>query len=453
MLSGATLSGNRYVFVPQAQSNPAITQVRFWVDDASKAGAPYRVENLQLFDLEATAAGGNANPFDTFKLTNGSHRIDVEIDRDGASSLNMSAQFTVSNAPGLRLDKYVETFKLQPGNTSGADKTVTVLTNDGSGANWTAAKSGGSPADTSWLTITDNSGTAGQTVSFAASAVGLSPGVRRAFVTVSAAGHQSATFTVILTVLPTGGVCPSLGSDSVDVGSSYTLNFSTADSGSVQDADGQGTGFKCVLATTNGAGYVGENLNFDDNANILTIGTTAGLFDSNVDTQDNALGVGWATGNDSIDLTVDLVNPTTGSAGFEQAGLWFGINEDNYVKAVVVNGTGATSGTRIQLLVESGGASAAVVNSGNVGSLSSSTIELHLHLDASDLQATASYQIEGGLTVNLGPVAVPAGFFAGANHDANAGTANLQLGGVFTSHRNGPNQLFYTFDNFALSAS
>ena len=78
---------------------------------------------------------------------------------------------------------------------------------------------------------------------------------------------------------------------------------------------------------------------------------------------------------------------------------------------------------------------------------------MHLHLDAGALQATASYQIDGGLMVNLGPVAVPAGLFAGANHDANAGTANLQLGGVFTSHRNGPNQLFYTFDNFVLSAS
>jgi hypothetical protein len=200
-LNGQVLSGDQYIFVPQ--SDPVIYRVRFWIDDPTRMSPPYRVEQFDLFDLEATKPNGDAFPYDTFKLANGSHRIDVEIRRVGdtpADYVYRSATFTVQNSAGLRLNRYSASFELAEGTTSGPlSPLVRVLTNNGSATSWQASASPIGSGDTSWLTI-QTSGNSNQTVAITASAVGVSPGTYQAQVTFTAPGYKSAKLVVTLVV-------------------------------------------------------------------------------------------------------------------------------------------------------------------------------------------------------------------------------------------------------------
>ncbi|KKL26235.1 hypothetical protein LCGC14_2397320, partial [marine sediment metagenome] len=69
---------------------------------------------------------------------------------------------------------------------------------------------------------------------------------------------------------------------------------------------------------------------------------------TDVNSQINTLGVGIDAGaGGNLSLKTTLVSPySDASLNYEQAGLWFGLNEDNYAKLVVINGSS------IQLLTE-----------------------------------------------------------------------------------------------------
>jgi uncharacterized RDD family membrane protein YckC len=77
-LDGATISGVVYVFYDDAGHPPTGPTVSFWIDDPTHAGAPHRVESQSPFDLEATAPGDLANPYDTTLLGPGQHTVSVD---------------------------------------------------------------------------------------------------------------------------------------------------------------------------------------------------------------------------------------------------------------------------------------------------------------------------------------------------------------------------------------
>ena len=86
------------------------------------------------------------------------------------------------------------------------------------------------------------------------------------------------------------------------------------------------------------------------------ITTTSGIAYQAIDAQDNALGVGIDGPSQVSVLGTTLVNPPAGTGNSEQAGLWFGNDEDNYSKLVVLS---SATGTRIQFLTEVDGAQVA----------------------------------------------------------------------------------------------
>ncbi len=97
--------------------------------------------------------------------------------------------------------------------------------------------------------------------------------------------------------------------------------------------------------TAGGTGYLPANLQVDTAAGVLKITTTAGIASGASNTQDNALGVGIDAADQISILDTTLVNLPTLVANFQQAGLWYGIDNDNYLKLVVVYDP---AGTRAQ---------------------------------------------------------------------------------------------------------
>ena len=130
--------------------------------------------------------------------------------------------------------------------------------------------------------------------------------------------------------------------------------------------------------------------------------------------QENALGVG-VSGTKKTRLETTLAAPFLAdgtTANSEQAGLWFGPDQDNYVKLVVSNASiGGALHHRVQLLREQSGASAGAdeinVPSGTtapnpVPNFSSTTVRLILELDPALKKAEAWYQVGSGEVQRVG---------------------------------------------------
>jgi hypothetical protein len=446
-LQGATVQGSAYLF---AGPDPGLSQTRFYLDDptpGNPSGTPYRVEDISKFDLEGTAPDANANPFDTFKLKNGSRTLSAEMVLTSGSVEVYKATFTVNNPASVWLNKQGESFNLPPGGASGTPKTVQVASNNGAGINWTATKSAGA----GWLTLVNSTGTSGQNVSFNASAAGLTPGVRKATVTVTAPGFEPRSFVVTMNVLAVGS-CPSPSGGDVRVGLPFDLQFDSAIAGTVEDSSDAGTGFRCVQATKSGQGYIKNNLSLSPvGAGTLAIATTAGIADQTTDTQDNALGVGFVAGSTVTASTTFLSPKWDGNGGFEQAGVWIGIHEDSYVKGVILDNPG---GMAVQLRSEAAPGTILGTQTVSLPAAQPQSVRLELTINDATNTATLSYSINGGAPQSLDSVPVTQGVFDGTDPDgagANGPTlAGTTMAGILAGHRNGSAGTF-VFGDFSVS--
>lgn len=242
--------------------------------------------------------------------------------------------------------------------------------------------------------------------------------------------------------------CAPLPCAQVKVTAPYRLDFS-ADHGGAADANGVGTGFTYVDPPAAGTGYIASNLVVDTTgAGTLDITTTSGIAIGMTNTQDNTLGIGIDAANQVVVLDAKLGALPAMTGGYEQAGLWFGNNQDNYVKLVVQS---APSGLQIQYLVEANGAFVWEHNTGPQN-IAAATIALQLKAESATRLVTGSYSVNGGPLTFLGQYPVPAGFFSlpPAVVDPTIGTATF--GGIFATHRMAAAPVVFKFDSFALSS-
>lgn len=302
--------------------------------------------------------------------------------------------------------------------------------------------------------------------------------------TATATHTPTATATNTPTATPIPVPCvplSTLNCSALGVALPFTLEWN-APSGGLVDASGNGTGFTMVdppsarIAadgpTTNPQvpGYEPGRLSVNSAAGQLAVTSNKGIqtrdpsASNNTNSQINALGVGIEAPNGTFRITTTVVNPNfAGSAGnnFQQAGSWFGLNENNFVKLVVLK-TGSTT-AQVQLLVENYGANAtgpqplelntatnAIANPG------SATITLIMEINRIAGTVKGFYQVNGGPETAVqggATLSVPASFFAGVNHDNNAATPALSYAGIFTSHRNAAadQAITFAFDNFTIS--
>jgi N-acetylneuraminic acid mutarotase/glucose/arabinose dehydrogenase len=240
--------------------------------------------------------------------------------------------------------------------------------------------------------------------------------------------------------------CAPLACSEIRVGLPYTLDFSS-DEGKIQDANGVGTGFTYVDPPTNGTGYIPSNLAVDTSAGVLNVTTTAGNAFTTANSQDNALAVGFDAPSQVTRIETTLNQLPAASNHSEQAGLWFGNDEDNYLKLVAVD---TPNGTRVQYLMEVNGASVDNQQSPFLD-LDGHNLTLSLVADPTTQRVEASFQVDSGPPVSFEHDTPPGEFFSfdAARIDPTIGTDSFA--GIFASHGTGPAPLVYRFDRFSVT--
>lgn len=321
-----------------------------------------------------------------------------------------------------------------------------------------------SDLDVDGLTLTDNSD--GTATLAGTPAPGTAAGSPYTVVVTADDGRDTGTTPFELTVSEPGPPCLPISTEpcsTVRVDTPYVLTFNSPGSGL------DGTGFTMVDAPSardnvdqapapvtptipDVPGYEPGLLAVDAAGN-LEITATKGIAYRNpagsagTNSQLNTLGVGLVGGTDGYELATTVVDPSfPGSTnGSQQGGLWFGLDEDNYVKLAVVR-TGATT-NKVQLVKEVGAlaqpASTYELNSASFPSGQSVQLVLQVDGSGSTPVVRASYAVGDGqlqqLTDTANPdspeLPVPAGFLAGASLPSGDG-GPVAFGGVYTTKRN-----------------
>jgi glucose/arabinose dehydrogenase/N-acetylneuraminic acid mutarotase len=240
--------------------------------------------------------------------------------------------------------------------------------------------------------------------------------------------------------------CGPLACSEILVDLPYQLDFES-DHGKIVDQNGVGTGFTYVDPPTNGTGYIPQNLLMDTAAGELQLTTTAGLSLTNSNSLDNGLAVGIDAPSQVTRIEATINDPPAGTGNFEQAGIWFGNDEDNYFKLDI---TSTSSGTSLQYYKEIGGVVIQHATS-PILDLDGHSVTLTLIADPDTKEIEASYQVDDGPRQVLTTVAVPEEFFSfdGARIDPEIGTDSF--GGIYASHGSGPAAVRYDFGSFSVT--
>lgn len=318
-----------------------------------------------------------------------------------------------------------------------------------------------------WLSFDD------QSQSFSGTPAPTDVGTYTIAVTATDPNNASVTDEFDLVVLADadncGPISPALcGTIPIAIDQDFCLNWE-ADEGGLADGAGVGTGFTMVSAPSDNLdpatpsnplvpGYEPSRLSVAND--LLTINASKGIFfkvaGNNGNSQVNALGVGFdaAAPGEPYEITTKIVDiPTTGANNFHQAGIWFGLDEANYVKLVALASNGSVY--RIQLSYEANDdvLSANERNSANVLSPGEDVV-LKLIVDPINQQVTAQYSLDDGSTFepveNTTPIDLDPEFFSGTALPDNS--QNVTYAGVHATIRNAnaANSLDYQFDYFCI---
>lgn len=165
--------------------------------------------------------------------------------------------------------------------------------------------------------------------------------------------------------------------------------------------------------------------------------------------QMNALGVGFAVSSNVIDVTSTIAQPNfagttnNGQSGSQQAGIWFGINENNFIKLVVVK-VSATQ-QKIQMALEQtdpGNSANLIITEFNTTEFSVNgitEISFRISIDPTDNSVRGFYALNNGSEAQISEgtdfLSAPNSFLDGIDHDADNATDSLSFAGIMTSTR------------------
>jgi len=193
----------------------------------------------------------------------------------------------------------------------------------------------------------------------------------------------------------------------------FSLEFDGSRPGTILDKDGEGTGFTWVQPNTAGNEYQPGLIDLRPAEGLLyltTTGTSAagGPYEGD-NTLVNGLQTQFNAATGSFTITVRLKGPLSSyNTPNDQGGIYFGPDQDNYVKLVAI---AQSDGQYLQLIDEQKAAGSSTythslsgsASLASVGSFAAiNTLDLELAGDAATGQITAYYRINGGTLNKLG---------------------------------------------------
>jgi N-acetylneuraminic acid mutarotase len=153
------------------------------------------------------------------------------------------------------------------------------------------------------------------------------------------------------------------------------------------------SGFPGVQLTSNGAGFIADKVHPGGAGGLLTLYATGGSNYSSSNNQDNALQVGFDA-RQTVTIQTRIADPFNGVTPDEakSGGIFFGLDEDNYIKLVVVGKTPTTA--RVVFAVEHEGnySTPAWIKPVDVNVGNGHTLDLFLVLDPATQRVVAQYR-------------------------------------------------------------
>ena len=234
----------------------------------------------------------------------------------------------------------------------------------------------------------------------------------------------------------------------------FNLDFSSA-KGDVLDKDGQATGYTRLQANTAGNEYRSGLIDLDTTAGVLkltTVGTTTTGTNSGADnTAANVLETQFDGTTSGFAINARLKGPLGYmNAAYEQGGLTFGPDQDNYVKLVAIR---TTAGNYLQFKDEQNtggtfstglGTSAEQISIGSFTSIN--TLDLRLVGDAATGKVTAFYAINGGAFIKLAQELTLSGVKKSAFFNSTS------RAGILAFSKNNAAPITVVFDSFGITS-
>ena len=211
------------------------------------------------------------------------------------------------------------------------------------------------------------------------------------------------------------------------------LDFNSPRPGTILDKDNEGTGFNSVQANTAGTQY--KKSLIDLTGGRLRLTSTAGKNSGTSNDQNNALQVNFDASRSNFTEQTRIVNPASGlTAGFQQKSMYFGPDQDNYLKIEIEHRTD-TPGVFITVFLEKAHVTSTI---GQVQLTDPPTSYLSLdfqitgNLDTGTLQAAYRINSSTGAYTALGTAFQPANIFQWFSPQARAGVLVSNTGTTTT---------------------
>ncbi|WP_165855270.1 kelch repeat-containing protein [Marinobacter sp. JSM 1782161] len=434
--SPTTLAGSRHI------DNDDVLEHTVSLSASDDSGANFALSSNAAW-LSASGNSGSTPAQVTVTaspvgLSVGTYTGTVTADADGYADASLTYTLTITDDPdGLVAAPASLTFSGSPDSPI-ASQSVDISHSMSETHDFTVS------TNMPWLSASPPSGTTPQIIQVSVDASGMAAGNYAATVTITASGFPDLDIPVTLS-LSSSGNCAPISCTDVRVELPYQLSF-TESQGYLMDSNGLGTGFTWIDQPDSGNGYVPSKLEMNILEGVLLLTTNSGIQYAGNNNQENALGVGFAAPNQITRITAQLLDVPAGSGNYEQAGLWFGNDQDNYIKLVALS---HPAGPRIHYFMEVGGQTVAERNI-TVSNLPGRDVTFTMIVNPYSQTVELRYQLDGGTSVQAVTLTPPDEFFSfdAAGIDPQIGTRSFT--GIFGTHRYASSPMVYRFDDFTL---
>ncbi|RVU02460.1 T9SS type A sorting domain-containing protein [Mucilaginibacter limnophilus] len=253
---------------------------------------------------------------------------------------------------------------------------------------------------------------------------------------------------------PCSPVSP-LSCDSLTVALPYNLSFDAADSGTIADKNGFGTGFTTINTysgtrlAVDGTPFNPQVPGYEPSKITLTGGRLQLVTNKGIDYQANnnllnMLGIS-VNAVRKLQLDVKVINPFNGTQS-QQAGLWYGLNDKTFIKLSI-------AGNKVEFRKELNDVTSTTAGTGNpdqritgaISGLNNQTVTLRIVIDSIAGTAEGFYSTDGVTFISTG-----ASYATKTLNIAGMGiTDSAAYAGIYATHRNATSAVTYNFDDFS----